>query len=165
MPTFFDRPNPQQAVPGDLTGLRDTILRSLTQGGDGGVLGRLLNFTSETNPGNSSLPALRASSDQRLNDQISQLNASAPGRFSTANLYEQGRLRERSQEDFNLLSSQVLERGRDRQLQSILALLGPVFGPTFGGPFTQDPSGFENFLGLANAAGNFVNPFDLGGGK
>lgn len=138
------------------TGSRDQQQR-------GGVLGSLLGFTSEENPGSSSLPALRASADQRLGDQIAELNASSPGRFSSANLYEQGRLRERSQEDFNLLSSQVLEQGRNRQLQSILALLGPVFGPTFGGPFMQNPSGWENLLGGVGAASGLSDMF--GGDK
>lgn len=132
------------------------------QGGQvGGVLGQLLGMT-QPGGGEGVLKPLRASADTRLNDQITQLNASSPGRFSSANLFAQGQLRERSQEDFNLLSAQVLERGEDRRLQSILSLLGPALGPAFGGPFTQNPSGWENLLGGVNAAGSLIPG---GGGK
>lgn len=110
------------------------------------------------------LGPLGAASNQRLNDQIGALNASSPGRFSSANIYAQGQLRERSQNDFNLLASQVLEHGRDRQLQAIMALLGPAMGPTFGGPFTQGSSGFENFLGLLDTGSNFLPGSGFGGG-
>ena len=49
-------------------------------------------------------------------------------------------------------------------MQAIMGLLGPAMGPTFGGPFTQGSSGFDNFLGLLDAGSNFINPFG-GGGK
>ena len=170
MSVFFDRPAPKQAVPGDLAGLRDTILRSILGGTAardqqhrGGVLGDLLGLTSGATPGGDVLGPLRASADTRLNDQINELNASSPGRFSSANIFAQGQLRERSQEDFNLLSAQVLEQGRNRQLAAIQGLLGSALGPTFGGPFTQDPSGWENLLGGISSVANLGNPF--GGSK
>lgn len=219
MGDFFSRPAPQQAVPGDLAGLRNLLLQAITgnaSAGDphgeertrlnaelqrlaagpqnrdvirrigsvrerlndigeappnlggaggqmGGVLGQLLGMT-QPGGGQGVLEPLRASSDRRLNDQITQLNASAPGRFSSANLFTQGQLRERSQEDFNLLSAQVLERGEDRRLQAILSVLGPALGPTFGGPFVQNPSGFDNLLGAGQVAGGFFMP-GMGGGS
>lgn len=118
-------------------------------------MGQLLGLTSGDTPGGDVLGPLAASSNTRLNEQIGELNASSPGRFSSANLYEQGRLRARSQEDFNLLSAQVLESGRNRQLQAIQGLLSSVLGPAFGGPFTQQPSGWENLLGGVEAVGSF----------
>lgn len=125
--------------------------------GANSALGQLLGLTGANGgtPGGDVLGPLRAASDQRLNDQISQLNSQG-GRFSTGNLFGNMDLRARSQNDFNLLGAQVLEHGRDRQLQSILALLGPVLGPTFGGPFTQGSSGFDNLLGLINSASGFI---------
>lgn len=114
------------------------------------------------------LNPLRASYQTNLNDQIGQLNASSPGRFSSANLYQQGQLRERSLTDFNVLEGQVRDRAQsrsqDRQMQAILALLAPVLGPTFGGPFTQGSSGFDNFLGLLGAGSSFL-PFPGMGGS
>lgn len=187
MSNFFNRSDPKQAVPGDLAGGRDAIIRALfgnggqapgqgggpigwmsgqatgqgpqqyrnnlggTGQGQNSVLNNLLGLTSDQTPGGDVLGPLRASSDQRLNDLITEQNANSPARFSTANAYQNSQLIQRSQQDFNLLGAQVLERGRDRQLQAIMGLLGPVLGPTFGGPFTQNASGFENFLGLINA--------------
>ena len=154
-------------------------------------------------PGGDVLDPLSAIFGRNLTDQIQQLGASAPGRFGSAILEQQGRLRERSTGDFNLLASQIMEQGRARQLQAaqtlailsgqagqapfnraatatglgqaetamglqnqqfnqqqqlaaIMALLGPAMGPTFGGPFVQNPSGFENFLGLLSTLAAFV---------
>lgn len=163
MPGFFDRPDPQQAVPGDLGGIRQSII-DLLMGGrtgpskslggatyqpgrSGGGLEALLGFMNEQTPGGDILGPLGEVFNTRLNDNISQMNASTPGRFSSANLYQQGQLRQRSMQDYNLLASQVLNQGRDRQLQAIMGLLNPVLGPTFGGPFTQGSSGFEHLLG------------------
>ena len=214
---LFNHPDPKQAVPQDLGGLRSAILQAILgiggggaaspQGrspgsaiglggfpglpgmgvaglggqpqnqrpggpaqylgssgkfggsGQGGVLGALLGLTNSQTPGGDVLGPLSAVFNQNLNDQISGLNASSPGRFSTANLYEQSQLRQRSMNDYNLLASQVLEQGRQRQLQAIMALLGPVLGPTFGGPFTQEASPWENVLGGAQTVAGF-----LGGG-
>ena len=166
MPEFFDRPDPQQHTPGDLRGVRRDILQ-LLQGGsglgrlqdNGGGLGILASLFGGGNPAEGVLGPLRASADERLEDQIGQLNASSPGRFSSANLYTQGQLRRGSQNDFNLLSSQVLQQGQDRQLQTLMALLGPTLNPTFGGPFTQGASGFDHLLGGIGT----VLPF-IGGG-
>jgi hypothetical protein len=161
MPHFFNRPAPQQAVPGDLSGLRSTILQVLQGGGaaqhQNGVLGQLLGLTGAQGgtPGGDVLGPLSASFHQNLTDALSQINNQG-GRFSTGNAYLSGQAAQRSLNDFNLLGSQVLEHGRDRQLSAIMGLLGPTLQPTFGGPFTQQSSGFENLLGLANAASNFI---------
>ena len=129
----------------------------------GGLLGELLGLG--TNP-NEALGPLRASADQRLQDQIAENNANSPGRFSSAQMYTNSELQRRSNNDFNLLSSQVLEQGRNRQLQAIMALLGPAIGPTFGGPFTQQASPFQNVLGLLDSASNFLpgGGLNFGGG-
>lgn len=93
------------------------------------------------------LNPLRQVSDDRLKTNISKINSQG-GRWSSANLYQQGGAVQQSQNDFNLLASQILERGQDRRMQGIMGLLGQTLGPTFGGPFTQGSSGFENALGL-----------------
>ena len=126
--------------------------------GGGNVLQQLLGLTGAQGgtPGGDVLGPLYDLNQQHLNDQITQMNSSSPNRFSSTNLYEQGQLRQRSNTDFNALASQVLEHGRDRQLQAIMGLLGPVLGPTFGGPFTQDASLWENLLGGVQAAGSLM---------
>lgn len=175
MSDFFDRPDPQQAVPRDLDPLRQAILQAIlgsggqrktptatgwqtqgqTDGGNGG-LDALLGFINQDTPGGDVLGPLRESFDSRLNDQIGEMNASTPGRFSSANIYQQGQLRQRSLQDYNTLAAQVLDQGRSRQLQAIMGLLGPAMGPTFGGPFTQGASGFDNLLGLIGTVGQFT---------
>ena len=119
----------------------------------GGLLGELLGLG--TNP-NEALGPLRASADQRLQDQIAENNANSPGRFSSAQMYTNSELQRRSNNDFNLLSSQVLEQGRNRQLQAIMALLGPAIGPTFGGPFIQESGGMGALGGLLDIASQFI---------
>ena len=126
----------------------------------GGLLGELLGLGTDPNE---ALGPLRASADQRLNDQIAENNANSPGRWSSAQMYTNSELQRRSNNDFNLLSSQVLEQGRNRQLQAIMALLGPAIGPTFGGPFTQGTSGFQDFLGLLEVGGNVAGTIATGG--
>lgn len=111
------------------------------------VLEDLLGLTSGANPGGDVLGPLSQQYQQNLDYGLSAINASSPGRFSTANTYTQGQFTQRALNDYNVLAAQVLEHGRDRQLQAIMGLLGPVLGPTFGGPFTQNASGFENLLG------------------
>jgi hypothetical protein len=132
-----------------------------------GVLGALMGLINPGTPGGDVLGPLSAQFRQNLDYGLSAMNASAPGRFSTANNFTQGQFTQRSLNDYNVLAQQSLEQGRNRQLQAIMELLGPVMSPTFGGPFTQDASGFENFLGFLNTASGFI-PFggdrDSGGG-
>lgn len=85
-------------------------------------------------PGGDVLDPLRAVSDRRLNEQLQQLGASVPGRFSTAAIYEQGRTRANSLQDFNLLASQIMEQGRSRQLQAAQTL-GMLSGQAGQAPF------------------------------
>lgn len=167
MSDFFHRPAPKQSVPGDLSGLRGSILNVLSGvgGKQGGALGGLQGLADANTPGGDVLGPLKAVSDQNLQDNIAGLNASSPGRFSSANLYAQGQLRQRSMNDFNLLGSQVLEHGRDRQLQAIMAILGPALGPTFGGPFTQGQSGFGNLLGGIDSIANLLGALKGGSGS
>lgn len=174
------------------------------------ALPALMQQLNATNPGGDVLDPLSAIFGRNLTDQIQQLNASSPGRWSSANIEQQGRLRERSTGDFNLLAQQIMEQGRQRQLQAastlgvlsgqagqnpfqrllgagqlgtqqtqlaqqqsqfsqqqqlqaIMAILGPILGPTFGGPFTQGASGFENLLAAGQTASGFI-PFAGGGG-
>lgn len=202
---LFDKPAPQQAVPGDLRQFRNAVIDALlgtgggnrqtylsdvfTGGGRGvfgstqplgalrpggpqqmaaggnpagqtqGVLGDLLGLTSTPAPDLASLGTLF---NRNLNDQITAMNASTPGRWSSANLWQQGQLRERSMQDFNVLASQIQQQGRSQQLAAIMALLGPVLGPSFGGPFTQGASPWENILGGAATVAQFGMPW--GGG-
>lgn len=158
MSGFFNRRPPTQATPRDLGGLRQQSI-----GASGDALTQLLGLINQK-PGEGVLGPLSNVFNTRLNDQISQLNASSPGRFSTANLFQQGQLRQRSMDDFNLLGSQILERGQDRQLQAIMGLLGPTLGPTFGGPFTQNPSGFEHLLGGISSIAELIGAIRGGGG-
>lgn len=81
-------------------------------------------------PGQQVLGPLQQVFNRNLTDQLQATSASAPGRFSSGLLEQQGRLRERSMQDFNLLASQVLEQGLARQLQaaSTLGLLSSQAG-------------------------------------
>lgn len=126
-----------------------------------GILSGLLGLASNETPGGDVLGPLADQYRQNLDYGLAQINASSPGRFSTANTYMQGQFTQRALNDYNVLAAQVLEQGRNRQLQAIMALLGPVLGPTFGGPFTQGSSVWENLLGGAQVASNF---FGGGGG-
>lgn len=182
MPGFFDRPDPQQAVPRDLAPFRQALLNAILGGttgnnpygkqrgvpdrqGGGGGLEALLGLATGPNPGGDVLGPLGDVFDTRLNDSISELNASSPGRFSSANIYQQGQLRQRALSDYNLLASQVLEQGRNRQLQALGMLLGPAMGPTFGGPFTQGASGFDSLLGLIGTVGQIPGIGGIFGGR
>lgn len=116
------------------------------------------------------LAPLQAQFRDNLDYAMSAINASSPGRFSTANAYTQGQASQRAINDYNVLAANLMEQGRNRQLNAIMGLLGPVLGPMFGGPFTQDASPWENILGgaqsIAGLAGGipsfaglpFVNP-------
>jgi hypothetical protein len=105
------------------------------------------------------LDPLRASMNQNLGDQLSQMNASTPGRFSTANLYQQGQLRQRSMNDFNTLGTNILQQGVQNQLGAANTL-GALYGQqsqnqlgaanTLGGLYGQ---GVQNQLGAANTLG------------
>ena len=123
-----------------------------------GILGDLLGLTSSATPGGDVLGPLSQQFQQNLDYGLSAINASSPGRFSTANTYTQGQFTQRALTDYNVLASQVLEHGRDRQLRAIMGLLNPAMGPMFGGPFTQDASPWENILGGVQTLGG------LGGG-
>jgi len=124
-------------------------------------MGELLGLIG--NPG-ANLGPLSAQYRDNLDYGLSQINASSPGRFSTANAYTQGQFTQRSLNDYNVLAQQTLEQGRNRQLQAIMALLGPVMGPMFGGPFTQGASPWEDLLGGAQAIAGMGIP-GLGGGS
>lgn len=160
-------------------------------------------------PGSDVLDPLRAVANRNLNDSLGQMTATAPGRWNTAALYNQGQARTRAEQDFNLLASQIMEQGRQRQLQAantlgvlantagnapfqrlgqatelgqaqtgmslqnqqfgqqqqlqgLMAILQLLGGPTFGGPFTQGASGWENFLGGLQTVSGFMKP---GGGQ
>lgn len=81
------------------------------------------------------LDPLTASFHQNLQDQLSQLNASTPGRFSTANLYQQGQTRQRAMNDFNLMGSNLLQQGAQNQLgaaNTLGALAGNAGQASFG---------------------------------
>lgn len=179
---LFNRPAPQQAVPSDLAGGRNDIIRAIfgatpnagqtrlgrrygvgqygqaqQGGGPAGqtqnVLESLLGLTS--NPG-ANLEPLGAQFRQNMDYALSQINGSTPGRFSTANSYIQGQASQRALNDYNVLAANLLEQGRNRQLSAIMGLLGPVLGPMFGGPFTQNASPWENILGGAQTIAQFI---------
>ncbi len=133
-----------------------------TAGQSMGILGELLGLTSGDTPGGDVLGPLQNVFRQNLDYGISAINAGAPGRFSTGNTYAQGQFTQNALNDFNLVAANVLEQGRNRQLQAIMGLLNPVLGPTFGGPFTQDSSIWENLLGGAGAVAGFL---PVGGGR
>jgi hypothetical protein len=87
-------------------------------------------------PGAGVLDPLKASFQQNLGDQLSQLNASTPGRFSSANLYQQGLTRERSLNDFNTLGANILQQGVQNQLGAANTL-GALSGQAGQAPFNR----------------------------
>lgn len=74
--------------------------------------------------------------NQNLQDQLSQMRASAPGRWSSGVLESGMRLRERSMNDFNLLVSQIMQNQADRSLGA-MGMLGQLSGQAGQAPFNR----------------------------
>jgi hypothetical protein len=52
---------------------------------------------------------------------------------------------------------------QNQQMQALLALLQPMMGAAYGGPMTQDPSGFQNLLSLGQTLAPFFMAPATGG--
>ena len=71
-------------------------------------------------PGGDILAAAQPIFDRNLAQGTAAINEAGP-RFASANLRERGNLAQGSLQDFNLFSQQVMESGRNRQLQAAMA--------------------------------------------
>jgi len=113
----------------------------------------------------SGLDALQPVFQQNLNTASNKLTANAPGgRFSSGMLQAQGQLGSQSVNDFNMLASQMIQQGLNRQLQAastlgglagqagnaqmqaLQALFGGALGNTFGGAYQTQPSGLVQLM-------------------
>ena len=167
---FFRQPEPQQAVPRDLRGLRGSStaqagnwLSQLGQIGGGQATdlqrlsgGNYLQQYLQANPeqqaleqsmpallamltgtpGSDALNPLQAISGRNLEDSLAQMRAGVPNRMSSAALWQEGATRQRSAQDFNLLASQIMEQGRNRQI-SAAQQLGVLSGQAGQAPFNR----------------------------
>ena len=110
----------------------------------------------------SGVDALRPVFEQNLNTASNKLTANAPGgRFSSGMLQAQGQLGQQSTNDYNLLASQMIQQGLNRQLQAattlgglssqagnaqlqaLQQLFGGAMGNAFGGSYQTQPSGLQ----------------------
>lgn len=77
-------------------------------------------FGGGQTPGMDVLSAAQPIFDRNLAQGTAAINEMGP-RFASANLRERGNLAQGALQDFNLFSQQVLESGRNRQVQSAMA--------------------------------------------
>ena len=110
----------------------------------------------------SGVDALQPVFEQNLNTASNKLTATAPGgRFSSGMLQAQGQLGQQSTNDYNLLASQMIQQGLNRQLQAattlgglssqagnaqlqaLQQLFGGAMGNAFGGSYQTQPSGLQ----------------------
>ena len=118
----------------------------------------------------SGVDALQPVFQQNLNTASNKLTANAPGgRFSSGMLQAQGQLGQQSTNDYNLLASQMIQQGLNRQLQAattlgglsnqagsaqmdaLKMLFGPMIGNAYTGSFLTQPSGLQQGMQAGGA--------------
>ena len=151
------------------------LLAQLTGTPGGDVLQPLQDISTRNL--NDSLAAMRSSVPNRMSsaalwqEGATRQRSAQDFNLLASQVMEQGRARQiQAAQMLGMLSGQAGMGGFNRaattaglgmqqqgvQLQALMALLGPMLGAAYGGPMTQDPSGFQNLLALAQTLSSFI---------